>query len=49
MILKCATNAKYICISIHIYLKRIYIDILTLDCTHSFEDNSATASCNIRY
>ena len=30
-------------------LKGIYIDILTLDCTHSFENNSATASCNIRY
>ena len=22
---------------------------LTLDCTHSFENNSATAYCNIRY
>ena len=30
-------------------LKGIYINILTLDCTHSFENNSATASCNIRY
>ena len=30
-------------------LKGIYIDILTLDCTHSFENNSATASRNIRY
>ena len=30
-------------------LKGIYIDILTLDCTHSFENNSATASFNIRY
>ena len=30
-------------------LKGIYIDILTLDCTHSFENNSATASSNIRY
>ena len=29
--------------------KGIYIDILTLDCTHSFENNSATVSCNIRY
>ena len=29
--------------------KRIYIDILTLDCTHSFKNNSVTASCNIRY
>ena len=30
-------------------LKGIYIDILTLDCTHSFENNSATVSCYIRY
>ena len=30
-------------------LKGICIDILTLDCTHSFENKSATASCNIRY
>ena len=29
--------------------KRIYIDILALDCTHCFENNSASASCNIRY
>ena len=30
-------------------LKGINIDILTLDCTRSFENNSATASRNIRY
>ena len=37
-------------ISIHIYLKkRIYIDNSTLDCTYSFEYNSAIASFNIRY
>ena len=29
--------------------KMMYIDILTHDCTHSFENNSAPASCNIRY
>ena len=29
--------------------KRIYIDILAPNCTYSFENNSATASCNIRY
>ena len=23
--------------------------MLTLDCAHSFENNSVTASCNIRY
>ena len=44
------TNANIFCISVHIYLKkRIYIDILTLDSTHSFEYNNAIASCNIRY
>ena len=45
-----ATNANIFCISIHIYLKkRIYIDMLMPNCTYSFENNSATASCNIRY
>ena len=29
--------------------RRIYIDVLILDCTHSFENDSVTASCNIRY
>ena len=38
------------CISIHIYLKMdIYSDMLTLDCTHSFKNNSVTAACNNRY
>ena len=31
------------------FYKRIYIDILTLDCIHSYENNTATAICNIRY
>ena len=34
---------------IFIFKKSTYIDILTLDCTLSFENYSATASFNIRY
>ena len=39
----------YIVYQYILILKGINIDILTLDCTHSFENNSATAFCNIRY
>ena len=29
--------------------KRIYINMVTLDCAHSFVNNNVTVSCNIRY
>ena len=44
-------NANILNITSNTYLnwKRIYINMVALDCAHSFEYNSVTASCNIRY
>ena len=43
-----AINANILNINTYLIEKRIYINMVTLDCAHSFENNSVTASCNIR-
>ena len=42
-------NANILNINTYFIEKGYYINIVTLDCAHSYENNSVTASCNIHY